>query len=148
MNYIGPLVIDACMAKYVVYILYSILYVFVYSVGGFWLFYPRFKYQFLKLGLTSRPKWFYTYFKYFELEIVLKVIKPHDLQNDISVTTPGSGHDKKKGIRALFSNLGMRHLFKPECELNHALRLSTLGVTKSKAKRTSFKGEFSREVTA
>ena len=37
--------------------------------------------------------------------------------------------------RARFSNLLMRHPLKPECELNHALRLPTLVVTKSNAKR-------------
>ena len=58
-----------------------------------------------------------------------------------------SGHDRKKGIRAWFSNLRMRCSLKSECELNHASRLSTLGVIKSKAKRTFWKGKLWGKVT-
>ena len=32
----------------------------------------------------------------------------------------GSGRDRKKISEHSFSNLGMRHPLKPECELNHA----------------------------
>ena len=41
----------------------------------------------------------------------------------------------------------MQHSLYPDYELNHASMLPTLGVTKSKAKRTFLKGEFLEEMT-
>ena len=52
----------------------------------------------------------------------------------------GSGHERKKGIRARFSNLRMRHPLKLEYELNHASRLPTSGVTKFNTKRVCLDG--------
>ena len=46
----------------------------------------------------------------------------------------------KKGIRAQFLNLGMRHPLKSKYELNHASKLPTLGVTKSNAKKVYLEG--------
>ena len=73
------MVIDACMIMYIVYILYSVLWVFTLFVGDFNCFIHNLILV-LKFWLAiANQKVICTCFKCFELEIVLKYSKPHNL---------------------------------------------------------------------
>ena len=60
----------------------------------------------------------------------------------------GLGRDKKKGMRAWYSKLGMWHLLKPEYDLNHASLPPILGITDIRPRKTLLGGEIPREVIA
>ena len=126
-----------CMHKNVFY-LHLILYfwVFALSVGVFngFVYVLNACYKFWANWPTK--KGFYIYFKYFENKYYFKLHKITHFIKWRFYHYPGVRGMTEKGYHSRIYKPQIWHPLKLECELNHASRFPTLGVTKFNAKKT------------